>query len=183
MLISHPLGTTLVHGSAGFIDGALAQTQADIVMLSIADLTSQGRRYASDYWRQVVENTGARRVYVIHHDDYTQPFDRAVSAVSRGDLFHKFVNASRQLAKVFLVRFRKSLDPVFDSQSKAPIADFLMKHQFKRPSAAQVFGTSVAFGVLGEPSRYVCCNSCIETAIRAPKQINTPGRHDPLMPG
>jgi L-ascorbate metabolism protein UlaG (beta-lactamase superfamily) len=74
VLISHPLGTTLVHGSAGFIDGALAQTQADIVMMSIADLTSQGRRYASDYWRQVVENTGARRVYVIHHDDYTQPF-------------------------------------------------------------------------------------------------------------
>lgn len=74
VLIAHPLGTTLVHGSAGFIDGALAQTQADIVMLSIAGLTSQGRKYTRDYWHQVVENTGARRVYVIHHDDFTQPF-------------------------------------------------------------------------------------------------------------
>lgn len=74
VLISHPLGTTLVHGSAGFIDGALAETRADIVMMSIAGLTSQGRKYTSDYWHQVVENTGARRVYVIHHDDFTQPF-------------------------------------------------------------------------------------------------------------
>jgi len=76
VLISHPLGTTLVHGSAGFIDGALAATQADVVMMSIAGLTSQGRKYTSDYWHQVVENTGATRVYVIHHDDFTQPFGR-----------------------------------------------------------------------------------------------------------
>jgi len=76
LLISHPLGTTLVHGSAGFIDGALAETRADIVMMSIAGLTSQGRKYTSDYWHQVVESTGATRVYIIHHDDFTQPFGK-----------------------------------------------------------------------------------------------------------
>jgi L-ascorbate metabolism protein UlaG (beta-lactamase superfamily) len=74
VLISHPLGSTLVQGSAGFIDDALADTQADVVMMSIEGLTSQGRKYTSDYWHQVVENTGATRVYVIHHDDFTQPF-------------------------------------------------------------------------------------------------------------
>ncbi len=74
VLISHPLGTTLVQGSAGFIEGALAETQADVVMMSIAGLTSQGRKYTSDYWKQIVEMTGATRVYVIHHDDFTQPF-------------------------------------------------------------------------------------------------------------
>ena len=74
VLISHPLGSTLVHGSAGYIEDALAETQADVVMLGIAGLTSQGRRYTSNYWEQTVAKTGAKRVYVIHHDDFTKPF-------------------------------------------------------------------------------------------------------------
>jgi L-ascorbate metabolism protein UlaG (beta-lactamase superfamily) len=74
LLISHPLGTTLVQGSAGFIEDALAEARADVVMMSVAGLTSQGRKYASDYWHQVIEPTGATRVFVIHYDDFTQPF-------------------------------------------------------------------------------------------------------------
>lgn len=74
VLISHPDGTTLVQGSAGFIDSALAAVQADVVMLSVAGLHRQGYEYAKEYWRQVVRGTGARRVYLIHHDDFTQPF-------------------------------------------------------------------------------------------------------------
>ena len=74
LLISHPLGTTLVQGSAGFIEDALAEIRADVVMMSVAGLTSQGRKYTSDYWKQIVEPTGATRVYVIHHEDFTQPF-------------------------------------------------------------------------------------------------------------
>lgn len=76
VLISHPLGSTLVQGSAGFIEGALAETQADVVMLSVAGLTSQGRRYTSNYWKQVVGKSGAKRVFIIHHDDFTQPFGK-----------------------------------------------------------------------------------------------------------
>jgi L-ascorbate metabolism protein UlaG (beta-lactamase superfamily) len=78
LLITHPLGTTLVHGSAGFIEGALTETTADVVMLSIAGLTSQGRKYTSDFWAQVVEPTGATRVFVLHFDDFTQPFGRII---------------------------------------------------------------------------------------------------------
>lgn len=74
ILISHLSGSALVQGSAGFIEDALTDTPADVVLLSVAGLTSQGRKYASDYWHQVVEKTGARRVYIIHHDDFTQPF-------------------------------------------------------------------------------------------------------------
>ncbi len=76
LLISHPLGTTLVQGSAGFIEDALAETRADVVMMSVAGLTSQGRKYTSDYWKQIVGHTGATRVFVIHHEDFTQPFGR-----------------------------------------------------------------------------------------------------------
>jgi L-ascorbate metabolism protein UlaG (beta-lactamase superfamily) len=78
VLIAHPLGTTLVHGSAGFIEGALAGTSADVVMLGIGGLTSQGRKYASEYWDQVVESTGAKRVFIVHYDDFTQPFGRII---------------------------------------------------------------------------------------------------------
>ena len=78
ILISHPLGTTLVQGSAGFIDEALADTQADVVMMSVAGLTSQGRKYTRDYWHQIVEPTGATRVFVLHYDDFTQPFGQTI---------------------------------------------------------------------------------------------------------
>jgi L-ascorbate metabolism protein UlaG (beta-lactamase superfamily) len=74
ILISHPLGNTLVQGSAGFIEDGLSDIQADVVMMSIGGLTSQGRKYTSDYWHQIVEKTGARRVYIMHFDDLTQPF-------------------------------------------------------------------------------------------------------------
>jgi L-ascorbate metabolism protein UlaG (beta-lactamase superfamily) len=74
VLISHPLGSTLVQGSAGFIEDALSDTQADVVMMSAGGLSRQGPQYTSDYWHQIVEKTGARRVFIIHHDDITRPF-------------------------------------------------------------------------------------------------------------
>jgi L-ascorbate metabolism protein UlaG (beta-lactamase superfamily) len=74
VLISHLKGTTLVQGSAGYIEDALTDVQADVVMLSVAGLKRQGPVYAGEYWRQVVEATGAKRVYLIHHDDFTQRF-------------------------------------------------------------------------------------------------------------
>jgi L-ascorbate metabolism protein UlaG (beta-lactamase superfamily) len=74
--IAHPSGSTLVQGSAGFIENALAGIQADVVMLSVALLASQGRKYVTDYWREIAARTGAGRVYIIHHDDFTQPFDQ-----------------------------------------------------------------------------------------------------------
>ncbi|MFQ6004163.1 MAG: MBL fold metallo-hydrolase [Woeseia sp.] len=74
LLIGHPSGTTLVQGIAGFIEGALAESRADVVMLSVAGLYGQGLRYAQEYWQQTVGQTGAKRVLVIHHDDFTQQF-------------------------------------------------------------------------------------------------------------
>ena len=74
ILISHPNGTTLVQGSTNFIEGALAKTKTDVVMLGVAGLNNKSLQYAKDYWQQVVGQTRAKRVYVIHHDDFTQPF-------------------------------------------------------------------------------------------------------------
>ncbi len=74
IVISHPLGTTIVQGSAGFIEGALNEVQADVVMLGVALLEGLGRDYAQTYWQELVTATGAQFVFPIHFDDYTNPY-------------------------------------------------------------------------------------------------------------
>ena len=74
VVIEHPLGTTIVQGSAGFIDGSLAGTKADVVMLGVFGLEGLGADYAQRYWRELVTSTGATRVFPIHFDDPTLPF-------------------------------------------------------------------------------------------------------------
>lgn len=74
LLIEHPAGTALVQGSAGYVEGQLADTRADVVLMSIAGLSGRGRDYARSYYREVVAATGARRVYPIHFEDFTRPF-------------------------------------------------------------------------------------------------------------
>jgi L-ascorbate metabolism protein UlaG (beta-lactamase superfamily) len=74
IVIAHPSGTTLVQGSAGFVEGALQDVSADVVMLGTGQLEGIGRKYAEQYWQEMVTSTGAKRVYAIHFDDYTKPF-------------------------------------------------------------------------------------------------------------
>lgn len=80
IVIEHTQGTTLVQGSAGFIEGELESLSADVVMLSIGGLTMLDEEYAENYWRETVTRTGARTVYPIHFDDFTQPFGTVVPA-------------------------------------------------------------------------------------------------------
>jgi L-ascorbate metabolism protein UlaG (beta-lactamase superfamily) len=80
IVIEHSQGTTLVQGSAGFIEGELESLSADAVMLSIGGLTMLDQEYAENYWRETVTRTGARTVYPIHFDDFTQPFGAVVPA-------------------------------------------------------------------------------------------------------
>lgn len=74
IVISHPEGTAVVQGSAGFIEGELQDVAADVVMLGVAQITALGRDYAEDCWLNTVTATGAQSVYALHFDDYTQPF-------------------------------------------------------------------------------------------------------------
>ena len=74
IVVSHPQGTALVHGSAGFAAGLLDDIDADVVMLSVALLEGLGRDYAERYWQELVTATGARYVIPIHFDDFTSAF-------------------------------------------------------------------------------------------------------------
>ena len=78
VLIAHPQGTILVHGSAGYLEDALQGVTADVVMLGVAGLRSLGKGYAERYWQNLVTTTGVHSVYPIHFDDYTQPFGTVV---------------------------------------------------------------------------------------------------------
>ncbi len=78
IVIEHPQGTTLVQGSAGYVEEGLEGVAADVVMLSVGGLTTLDRDYAEKYWQEIVTTTGARIVYPIHFDDFTRPFGEIV---------------------------------------------------------------------------------------------------------
>lgn len=66
--VRHPLGTFLVQGSAGWVEGGLAGRDAEVVFLGIGGLGTQTADYREAYWRETVVATGARRIIPIHWD-------------------------------------------------------------------------------------------------------------------
>jgi L-ascorbate metabolism protein UlaG (beta-lactamase superfamily) len=71
VLIEHPAGTLLCHHSAGYVPGALAGRRADTVFLSAASVPADREAYL----RETVDAVGARRVFLVHWDDFTRPLD------------------------------------------------------------------------------------------------------------
>jgi L-ascorbate metabolism protein UlaG (beta-lactamase superfamily) len=82
-LIHHrPTGRRLlVVGSAGFVPGALSGRRADVVYLGVGQLGLQPQRYVLDYWNEAVRAVGARRVVLIHWDDFFRPLHQPVRAL------------------------------------------------------------------------------------------------------
>jgi len=74
IVVAHDQGTTLVQGSAGFLEGALDAVRADVVLLGVWGLSGLGRDYTERYWQSLVTATGAVRVLPIHFADYSRPF-------------------------------------------------------------------------------------------------------------
>jgi L-ascorbate metabolism protein UlaG (beta-lactamase superfamily) len=82
-LVHHrPSGQSLlVVGSAGFVSGALTGRHADVVYLGVGQLGLQPQSYLTEYWTQTVRMVGARRVVLIHWDDFFRPLDRPLRAL------------------------------------------------------------------------------------------------------
>lgn len=83
LLIGHrPTGRTLaIVGSAGFRPGALHGRHADVVYLGVGQLGRQPQAYLRDYWTETVRAVGARRVVLIHWDDFFRPLHRPLRAL------------------------------------------------------------------------------------------------------
>ena len=89
--VSHPKGTFLIVGSAGYLEGALEGYAADSVFLGIGGLGSQTDAYREAYWRETVDRTHPRRIIPVHWDSLTAPTEgpfrgplRAEGILSRG---------------------------------------------------------------------------------------------------
>lgn len=71
----------LIVGSAGFVRGALDGQRADVVYLGVGQLGLQSEKYFIDYWTETVRNVGARRVVLIHWDDFFRPLHKPLRAL------------------------------------------------------------------------------------------------------
>jgi L-ascorbate metabolism protein UlaG (beta-lactamase superfamily) len=72
-LVSRGDRSILIHPSANFVPGMYRDTHADVVFLGIARLAKQPPSFAKEYWREVVQATGAKIVVPMHWDDFAQP--------------------------------------------------------------------------------------------------------------
>jgi L-ascorbate metabolism protein UlaG (beta-lactamase superfamily) len=81
VFIEHPLGSLLIQGSAGWVDGALTGRHADVVLLGIGALGSKDASYRETYYREVVDAVGPQCVIPIHWDDFTLPLDQPLQAM------------------------------------------------------------------------------------------------------
>ncbi|MEE3331604.1 MAG: MBL fold metallo-hydrolase [Myxococcota bacterium] len=73
LYVSHPKGSWLIQGSAGFREGDLKGIDVDVVFLGVGGLGSQTETYREQYWKETVEYTKAERVIPIHWDSLTGP--------------------------------------------------------------------------------------------------------------
>lgn len=74
IVLAHDTGrSVLVQGSAGFVEGALAGQEADVVYLGVGQLGLQDEAYQAAYWQETVRTVHARRVVLIHWDDFFRP--------------------------------------------------------------------------------------------------------------
>lgn len=95
----------LAVGSAGFVKGALAGHQADVVYLGVGQLGLQPERYLVDYWTETVRTVGARRVVLTHWDDFFRPLHAPLRALPyAGDDLDVSVRVLARLASEDAVR-------------------------------------------------------------------------------
>ncbi|MET0758171.1 MAG: MBL fold metallo-hydrolase [Mycobacterium sp.] len=83
MLVHHRASDRrlLIVGSAGFVRGALAGQRAEVVYLGVGQLGLQPEQYLADYWVETVRAVGARRVVLIHWDDFFRPLHKPLRAL------------------------------------------------------------------------------------------------------
>ena len=70
LLVEYEGRKILVHGSAGFIPNALDKYKADVVYLGVGAFGIRENAFKEEYWNQVVGAVNARRVIIIHWDDF-----------------------------------------------------------------------------------------------------------------
>jgi L-ascorbate metabolism protein UlaG (beta-lactamase superfamily) len=81
--LAHPKGKVVVHASAGFLRGALADYQAEVVFLGIGRLGNQFKGYQRAYYDETVGALGAKHIIPVHWDDHKITLDEPLRPMSR----------------------------------------------------------------------------------------------------
>lgn len=98
ILVAHPRGRVLLHGSAGTLPGALRGERADVVFLGVALIDD-----LDTYLAEVVDAVGAHRVVPSHWDDFSRPLEeplRPFPVVVRLDRFFAAMRERRPHLRV-----------------------------------------------------------------------------------
>jgi L-ascorbate metabolism protein UlaG (beta-lactamase superfamily) len=73
--VSHPKGSWLIQGSAGFVEAGLEGFDAETIFLGIGGLGSQTDDYRDGYWRETIDRVHPTRLIPIHWDSLTGPIE------------------------------------------------------------------------------------------------------------
>jgi L-ascorbate metabolism protein UlaG (beta-lactamase superfamily) len=103
MVVNHPLGSFIHHGSAGWIPGMYDGIKAHTVFLCLA-----GRKDTRSYLEETVLKTGAKRIIPIHHDWFFSPFERGVRLL-KGVRIDEFISSAMKTVPETEVRFVPAL--------------------------------------------------------------------------
>ncbi len=100
LIFRHNSGkSVLIQGSAGYVRGSLAGHTADIAYLGVGQLGLQPHNYLREYWNEMVRATGAKRVVLIHWDDFFRSLDLPLRSLPyAGDDLHVTMKAFQQFA-------------------------------------------------------------------------------------
>ncbi len=85
--VSHPKGSWLIVGSAGFIKDDLQGINADTVFLGIGGIGSQTTQYREQFWRETIGHVKPSRIIPIHYDSLTAPIDGPMHGPSLAEFF------------------------------------------------------------------------------------------------
>ncbi|MEU6773263.1 MBL fold metallo-hydrolase [Streptomyces sp. NPDC046759] len=120
VLVTHPRGRILLHASANFRPGTLRGRPADAVYLGIGNLGKQSTEFLHAYWDEVVVATGARRVVLVHWDDFFLGLHRPLRPMPR---FLDDMDAT--MRRLLPLARRDGVDVVLPVtwQPSAPLAD------------------------------------------------------------
>lgn len=97
-LIEHPQGSVLVHASANYWPGMYSDVRADVVFLGVGLLGKQSDAFIKEYWKEVVQATGAKIVVPVHWDDFTVSLDKPLTQTGR--LFDKVKEALAAISEL-----------------------------------------------------------------------------------
>ncbi|HKY93261.1 MAG TPA: MBL fold metallo-hydrolase, partial [Nevskiaceae bacterium] len=117
ILVEHPEGRLLHHGSAGFAPGVLKNVRADVVFLGVALIDDLAR-----YLREVVDPLGATRVIPVHWDDFTRSLDEPLlpmPVIVRLDRFFEDMARLRPSVAVQTLEMGRRY-PIFPSAPDVP---------------------------------------------------------------